>query len=151
VTTEVVREERLRGAETRGRLVLSVPTRNYLKHLVIATLGRTGGKLDPYWDWGFIKFYTVDSMATLLWEAGFERLECQAGRCRTVEEHGLCGAQAGGRLQKLAPRTDSPARPITSMEAGHGDPRRIGDDGAQRCLQRRVLEYEIRARARSAA
>jgi SAM-dependent methyltransferase len=64
-----------------GRLVLSVPYNGYLKHLVIATLGRTGGYFDPLWDWGHIKFYTVDSMATLLWEAGFDRLEYQgAGR-----------------------------------------------------------------------
>jgi SAM-dependent methyltransferase len=64
-----------------GRLVLSVPYNGYLKYLVIAALGRTDGYFDPLWDWGHIKFYTVDSMARLLWDSGFERLEYQgAGR-----------------------------------------------------------------------
>jgi SAM-dependent methyltransferase len=64
-----------------GRLVLSVPYNGYLKYLAIAALGRTDGYFDPLWDWGHIKFFTVDSMANLLWDSGFERLEYQgAGR-----------------------------------------------------------------------
>jgi SAM-dependent methyltransferase len=64
-----------------GRLVLSVPYNGYVKQLAVAVLGRTDGYYNPLWDWGHIKFYSVDTMSTLLWEAGFDDLEYQgAGR-----------------------------------------------------------------------
>ena len=64
-----------------GRLVLSVPYNGYLKHLGVALLGRGDQYFDPLWDWGHIKFFSVKTMATVLWEAGFDRLEYQgAGR-----------------------------------------------------------------------
>ena len=64
-----------------GRLVLSVPYHGYLKNLAIAVSDRTDQHFDASWDWGHIKFYSVDSLSALLWEAGFERLEYQgAGR-----------------------------------------------------------------------
>lgn len=64
-----------------GRMVLSVPYNGYLKQLGVAILGRTDAYYNPLWDWGHIKFYSVDTMSTLLWEAGFDNLEYQgAGR-----------------------------------------------------------------------
>lgn len=64
-----------------GRLVLSVPYNGYVKQLGVAMLGRTDAYYNPLWDWGHIKFYSVDTMSTLLWEAGFDDLEYQgAGR-----------------------------------------------------------------------
>ena len=64
-----------------GRLVLSVPYNGYVKQLGVALLGRADAYYDPLWDWGHIKFYSVDTMSTLLWEAGFDDLEYQgAGR-----------------------------------------------------------------------
>lgn len=64
-----------------GRLVLSVPYNGYLKQLAVALLGRGDEYYDPLWDWGHIKFYSVETMSTLLWEAGFDQLEFQgAGR-----------------------------------------------------------------------
>lgn len=64
-----------------GRLVLSVPYHGYLKNLAIALGGDSDQHFDSLTDWGHIKFYSVASLSTLLWEAGFERLEYQgAGR-----------------------------------------------------------------------
>ena len=52
-----------------------------MKQLGVALLGRADAYYDPLWDWGHIKFYSVDTMSTLLWEAGFDDLEYQgAGR-----------------------------------------------------------------------
>jgi 2-polyprenyl-6-hydroxyphenyl methylase/3-demethylubiquinone-9 3-methyltransferase len=61
-----------------GRFVLSVPYNGYLKHLGIAVLGRSDSYFDPFWDWGHIKLFSVNTMAILLWDAGFERLEYQS-------------------------------------------------------------------------
>lgn len=60
-----------------GRLVLSVPYNGYVKQLGVAVLGRTDAYYNPLWDWGHIKFYSVDTMSALLWEAGFDDLEYQ--------------------------------------------------------------------------
>ncbi len=64
-----------------GRLVISTPYNGYLKHLAIAVLGRSDAYFDPFWDWGHIKFYSVKTMSTLLWDAGFVDLAYEgAGR-----------------------------------------------------------------------
>jgi 2-polyprenyl-6-hydroxyphenyl methylase/3-demethylubiquinone-9 3-methyltransferase len=58
-----------------GRLVISVPYNGYLKTLAVALLGRGDQYYNAGWDWGHIKFFSVDSLAQLLWEAGFTGLE----------------------------------------------------------------------------
>ncbi len=64
-----------------GRMVMSVPYNGYFKHLAIALLGRGDRYFDPLWDWGHIKFFSVNTLSTLLWEAGFENIEWEgAGR-----------------------------------------------------------------------
>lgn len=64
-----------------GRLVVSVPYNGYLKHLAIAIFGRSDQYFDPLWDWGHIKFYSVDTLSSLLAEAGFDTIEWEgAGR-----------------------------------------------------------------------
>jgi SAM-dependent methyltransferase len=60
-----------------GRLVMSVPYNGYAKQLAVAALGRTDAYYNPLWDWGHIKFFSVESLSTLLWEAGFDDLEYQ--------------------------------------------------------------------------
>jgi SAM-dependent methyltransferase len=70
-----------RALKPGGRLVISTPYNGYLKHLAIALLGRSDTYFDPFWDWGHIKFFSVKTMSTLLWEAGFEDLAYEgAGR-----------------------------------------------------------------------
>jgi len=70
-----------RALKPGGRLVISTPYNGYLKHLAIALLGRSDAYLDPFWDWGHIKFFSVKTMSTLLWDAGFVDLEYEgAGR-----------------------------------------------------------------------
>lgn len=64
-----------------GRLVVSVPYNGYAKHLAIALLGRGDRYFDPLKDWGHIKFYSVDTLASLFGEAGFDAIEWEgAGR-----------------------------------------------------------------------
>jgi SAM-dependent methyltransferase len=60
-----------------GRLVISTPYHGYLKNLALAVAGRSygGGLRTPLWDFGHIKFWSVDTLSQLLFEAGFEHLE----------------------------------------------------------------------------
>lgn len=58
-----------------GRFVLSTPYHGYLKNLAIAVLGRADQHFDPLWDYGHVKFFSVRTLAGLLWEAGFADLE----------------------------------------------------------------------------
>lgn len=58
-----------------GRFVLSTPYHGYLKNLAIAALGRTDQHFDPTWDYGHVKFFSVRTLAGLLWTAGFADLE----------------------------------------------------------------------------
>lgn len=64
-----------------GRLILSVPYHGYLKNLAIALRGSADQHYDPLWDWGHIKFFSIHTLSTLLWEAGFVDLQFEgAGR-----------------------------------------------------------------------
>jgi len=59
----------------RGYLVLTTPYHGYLKYLVLSVLGRMDDHLDPSWDGGHIKFFTVGSLSKLMRKHGFKELE----------------------------------------------------------------------------
>jgi 2-polyprenyl-6-hydroxyphenyl methylase/3-demethylubiquinone-9 3-methyltransferase len=64
-----------------GTLVLSTPYHGYIKNLLIALLNGSDQHWESLTDYGHVKFWSVDSIAALLHEAGFDKLEWQgAGR-----------------------------------------------------------------------
>src|SRR6478672_9747728 len=49
-----------------GRLILTTPYHGYLKNLVLAISGKMEKHLNPLWDGGHIKFFSVDTLSKLL-------------------------------------------------------------------------------------
>jgi 2-polyprenyl-6-hydroxyphenyl methylase/3-demethylubiquinone-9 3-methyltransferase len=58
-----------------GTLVVSTPYHGYLKNVATAVLARADSHYDPLWDYGHLKFFSVRTLAHLLWDAGFTDLE----------------------------------------------------------------------------
>lgn len=65
-----------------GILVISTPYHGYLRNLAIAVTNHTDTHFNPLFDYGHIKFWSVDTLSKLLWEAGFEDLEYTGGAGR---------------------------------------------------------------------
>jgi 2-polyprenyl-6-hydroxyphenyl methylase/3-demethylubiquinone-9 3-methyltransferase len=55
--------------------VLSTPYHGYLKNLALAVSGKMDAHFTALWDHGHIKFWSRATLATLLREAGFSRVE----------------------------------------------------------------------------
>lgn len=58
--------------EPGGVAILSTPYHGYWKNLAIALRGKFDTHVDPLWDHGHIKFWSVRTLTALLTEAGFE-------------------------------------------------------------------------------
>jgi len=54
-----------------GVAVLSTPYHGYLKNLVLALTGKMDQHFTALWDHGHIKFWSMQTLRTLLFEAGF--------------------------------------------------------------------------------
>lgn len=65
-----------------GILVISTPYHGYLRNLAIAVTNHTDTHFNPLFDYGHIKFWSVDTLSKLLWEAGFDDLEYIGGAGR---------------------------------------------------------------------
>jgi len=57
--------------EPGGVVLFSTPYHGYLKNLLIALTGSYDQHHNPLWDHGHIKFWSIDTLGTLLREAGF--------------------------------------------------------------------------------
>ena len=53
-----------------GAAIVSTPYHGYWKNLAIAISGATDRHLDPLWDGGHIKFWSIDTLTRLFSEAG---------------------------------------------------------------------------------
>jgi 2-polyprenyl-3-methyl-5-hydroxy-6-metoxy-1,4-benzoquinol methylase len=60
--------------EPGGLGIISTPYHGYLKNLAIAILGRFDAHFTALWDGGHIKFFSINTMTSLVTEAGFENL-----------------------------------------------------------------------------
>lgn len=60
-----------------GVVIISTPYHGYLKNVAIAVTDSWDSHLNPLWDFGHIKFWSVHTFSTLLSETGFEDLEWQ--------------------------------------------------------------------------
>jgi 2-polyprenyl-6-hydroxyphenyl methylase/3-demethylubiquinone-9 3-methyltransferase len=57
--------------ERRGIGIVSTPYHGYWKNLALAVSGKWDAHLDPLWDGGHIKFFSIGSLRALLEEVGF--------------------------------------------------------------------------------
>jgi len=61
--------------ESRGTLILSTPFHGYWKNLALAVTGKLDAHFTVLWDGGHIKFWSIDTLRTLLAEVGFVDIE----------------------------------------------------------------------------
>jgi 2-polyprenyl-6-hydroxyphenyl methylase/3-demethylubiquinone-9 3-methyltransferase len=54
-----------------GLAIISTPYHGYLKNLLLALTGRMDAHFTALWDHGHIKFWSTNTLGTLLHEAGF--------------------------------------------------------------------------------
>jgi 2-polyprenyl-3-methyl-5-hydroxy-6-metoxy-1,4-benzoquinol methylase len=61
--------------EDGGTAVISTPYHGYWKNLALALSGKMDAHFTALWDGGHIKFWSVETMTTLLTEAGFRDIQ----------------------------------------------------------------------------
>lgn len=83
-----------------GVLVLTTPYHGYLKDLSVALTGRSHSHIrSPLWDYGHVKFWSVDTLSQVLFEVGFAQGEWRgAGRCCYLWKGMMLKAQVPPRL-----------------------------------------------------
>ncbi len=54
-----------------GHLIISTPYHGYLKNLALALTNKWDAHLNPFWDGGHIKFWSLKTLSQLLNEGGF--------------------------------------------------------------------------------
>jgi len=74
-----------------GCLILTTPYHGYWKNLVLALSGKMDKHLTVLWDGGHIKFFSVNTLTTLLQEEGFTDIQFKfAGRLPQLWKSMLC-------------------------------------------------------------
>jgi 2-polyprenyl-3-methyl-5-hydroxy-6-metoxy-1,4-benzoquinol methylase len=64
-----------------GRIICSTPYHGYFKNIAIAMMNKFDSHVNPLWDGGHIKFWSRRTLAGLLSEAGFVKMQFRgAGR-----------------------------------------------------------------------
>jgi len=58
-----------------GRFICSPPYHGYLKNLILALAGKWDAHANPLWDGGHIKLWSRSTLALLLTETGFRKLQ----------------------------------------------------------------------------
>jgi 2-polyprenyl-6-hydroxyphenyl methylase/3-demethylubiquinone-9 3-methyltransferase len=61
--------------EPGGTAIVSTPYHGYLKNLALALTGKMDRHFTALWDHGHIKFWSMQTLSTLLTEAGFESVQ----------------------------------------------------------------------------
>jgi 2-polyprenyl-3-methyl-5-hydroxy-6-metoxy-1,4-benzoquinol methylase len=61
--------------EDDGVAIVSTPYHGYVKNLALAVIGKWHAHLNPLWDGGHIKFFSIPSLQTLLAKAGFKDVQ----------------------------------------------------------------------------
>ncbi|MBD2609704.1 MAG: class I SAM-dependent methyltransferase [Nostoc sp. ZfuVER08] len=77
----------------KGYIILTTPFHGYWKNLAMALLGKMDRHLNPLWDGGHIKFFSVATLTNLLEEEGFTNINFKfAGRVPYFWKSVLCSA-----------------------------------------------------------
>lgn len=61
--------------ESGGSAIISTPYHGYWKNLVLALTGKLDAHFTALWDGGHIKFWSIETIGSLLEEAGFEDIQ----------------------------------------------------------------------------
>lgn len=61
--------------EPGGYTIISTPYHGYLKNLAIAAAGKFDSHVNPLWDCGHIKFFSITTLTALLEETGYVEIE----------------------------------------------------------------------------
>ena len=84
--------------EDGGTAVISTPYHGYWKNLALALTGRMDAHFTALWDGGHIKFWSVETMTSLLKEAGFEDIQFfRVGRIPSLAKSMIVVARKPGR------------------------------------------------------
>jgi 2-polyprenyl-6-hydroxyphenyl methylase/3-demethylubiquinone-9 3-methyltransferase len=85
--------------EPGGTAVISTPYHGYWKNLAIALTDKTDHHVNPLWDHGHIKFWSIKTLSQLLGEAGFVDLRFErVGRIKPLAKSMIAIARKpGGR------------------------------------------------------
>lgn len=76
-----------------GRLILTTPYHGYFKNLLLALMGKLDQHLNPLWDGGHIKFFSVATLQKLLISEGYHDLQFSfAGRSPYLWKTMLCSS-----------------------------------------------------------
>lgn len=57
-----------------GRTIISTPYHGYFKNLALAISGKMDSHFTVLWDYGHIKFWSINTLTTLLKEQGFQNI-----------------------------------------------------------------------------
>ncbi|MFN6495909.1 MAG: class I SAM-dependent methyltransferase [Nostoc sp. DedQUE01] len=77
----------------KGHIILTTPFHGYWKNLAMALFGKMEQHLNPLWDGGHIKFFSVATLTNLLEEEGFTDINFKfAGRLPYFWKSVLCSA-----------------------------------------------------------
>jgi hypothetical protein len=76
-----------------GKLIITTPYHGYLKNIVLSAAGKFDHHVNPLWDGGHIKFFSVQTLSQLLNTEGFLNLEFHfAGRLPWLWKDMICVA-----------------------------------------------------------
>lgn len=74
-----------------GKLIITTPYHGYLKNIALSVAGKFDHHVNPLWDGGHIKFFSVKTLTELLYSEGFTQLEFHfAGRLPWLWKDMIC-------------------------------------------------------------
>jgi 2-polyprenyl-6-hydroxyphenyl methylase/3-demethylubiquinone-9 3-methyltransferase len=80
--------------EPGGTALISTPYHGYWKNLALALTGKMDAHYTALWDYGHIKFWSINTLTAVLTEAGFEVLRVlPVGRIRPLAKSMLAVAR----------------------------------------------------------
>lgn len=84
-----------------GRAIISTPYHGYMKNLAIALTGKYDRHHNPLWDHGHIKFWSMNTLETLLSEVGFKNISFErVGRIPVLAKSMIAVAHKPGAPSK---------------------------------------------------
>jgi hypothetical protein len=88
-----------RCLKAEGKLIITTPYHGYLKNIALSVSGKFDHHVNPLWDGGHIKFFSVKTLTQLLQTEGFQTIDFYfAGRLRWLWKDMICVASKTKRI-----------------------------------------------------